>query len=215
MSWPTVVRISSGAAAIWSAVQVAFLAVAFSSVPPSPSAGLMSARGDTLYVASFAILFFGLAAWLNPWHRIAKLPPWPYGQGATGALVLFGLPYLAWPWRYPAYFRGLGPGLGTKSSLTSPQRAPVRRDTHLLPPVVRQQTIPFGDIDRIQGEYIRHEHDDGGETRFHYRLSASAPAMVVRLKLRGVPTSISIFDATARYPRWQWPSRTNPAPGWS
>ena len=111
MSWPTVLRISSGAAAIWSAVQVAFLAVAFSSVPPSPSAELMSARGDTLYVASFAfhtfaILFFGLAAWLNPWHRIAKLPPWPYGQGGTGALVLFGLPYLAWPWRYPAYFRG-------------------------------------------------------------------------------------------------------------
>ena len=129
-------------------------------------------------------------------------------------------PYLAFP-TWPGLggtqliSGGLGPGLGTKSSLTSPQRAPVRRHTHLLPPVVRQQTIPFGDIDRIQGEYIRHEHDDGGETRFHYRLSASAPAMVVRLKLRGVPTSISIFDATARYPRWQWPSRTNPAPGWS
>ncbi len=176
-SGATAMRILLGVVAIWSAMQVGFLAFAFSGSPPSPLAELMHTRHQAVYLASFGfhvftLLAFGVGAYLSnrTWRRI-----WDeLGSGSSeedgsslpfAAYVVLTLPLIG-------IFIGSAVAPRYQVFVDLSSESVVRRDTHLLPPGMSELTIPFRNITKIDGFFVRHEHreDEEDVIRYHYRL---------------------------------------------
>ena len=139
--WIIALRILYGAAALWSAVQVSYLAFALSSSPPSPGAELVNTYRYSTYVAflgfhCFALAVFALGAALPNlrWHLVWLLPC----LGSLVALPIIFLVAESNP-RYELYV-----------DLTD--ETMVRRGSHLLPPGVNEETVAFSEIDLISGK---------------------------------------------------------------
>ena len=178
-SGATAARIFLGVVAIWSAIQVGFLAFAFSSSPPSPLAELMQTRRQTEYLASFGfhaftLLAFGLGASLSnrAWHRIwnalgsgSSSPEGDGGCISVSAYVVLTLSLLG-------IFIGSAVAPKYQVFVDLSSESVVRRDTHLLPPGMSEHTIRFGDITEIDGFFVKHDHqeDERDVIRYHYRL---------------------------------------------
>ena len=180
----TALRILLGVVAIWSAIQVGFLAFAFASSPPSPLAELMHTRHEAVYLASFGfhaftLLVFGVGAyrsnrtWRRIWHegqegvlqedgsiQVDDGSSFPVTAYVVLTLVLIGI------------FIGSAMAPRYQVFLDLSSESVVRRDTHLLPPGMNELRIPFRNIIEIDGFFVRHEHseDDQIMIRYHYRL---------------------------------------------
>ena len=179
MSWPTWIRIFSGAVALWSAIQITYLAITRSMSPPVSSAELVATHNDGLYTSflvlhCIALVVFGVGAYRSGdlWHRIKKERlnkerRW-WNETDKGslteilyyslALAIFIISLVSiWVPRYETF-------------VDLSMENVVRRDTYLLPPGVTQQTIPFGEVDIITGKFIK-DRGDRGNIHYHYTVS--------------------------------------------
>ena len=160
MGWVTMVL--PGAVMVWSAIQVVYLAIALSSSPPSPGAELMLRPREpeyTAFLAVHALIFFVSALALalevrSIWRWVIKrlnMPEKPQGGGEALAGTLYLALYFFPVWAlldiflvsigYPRY----------EVFVDLPAESIVRRDTHLLPPGIKEDTVPFSEVGVITG----------------------------------------------------------------
>jgi len=148
------VRIFTGIVAFWAAMQTVFLLAAFATSRPSSTAQLMSTHHQVEYVSSlafhsFAALFFVVVAAIptDAWRRIKfkylDMVATPYIAIILALTIIFVVSIVS-P-KYEVFV-----DLYTESV--------VKRDTHLLPPGVNQQRIPFREIQLITVNSERHTH---------------------------------------------------------
>ena len=162
---PTV-RIISILLAIWAAIQIGYLAFSFSSGPPSATAELMNTRREATYVVFmvlhvviFLVFVFGA---FKATAIVRGLIGWSGSNvlyvGLVLALGVIFLISLAKP-KYEIF-------------VDTPNETVIRRDTHLLPPGVQELSVAFGDIGKIQGQFVKHQHEEDEEdvTMYHFRL---------------------------------------------
>lgn len=180
--WPTWLRIFCGSVAVWAAVQVAFLAVAYSGSAPTPTAELMTTHNGAQYLASMAfhslaILVFlcgamlPTAAWTELKNMIANLLG-PDNRDLGGWIPNLCLCFFAFGLfvvflvsisqaRYQVY-------------IDLPSEQLIRRDIHLQPPGVTYDSVEFRDINSVRGKIDRHSHgqdNDPDKIEFHSVLS--------------------------------------------
>ena len=147
-------RIFTGVITLWAAMQTVFLLAAFSSPRPSDTAHILSTHHQLEFVSSlafhsFAVLFFGVVASIpvDVWRRIEfkylGLVATPYIAIILALTIIFVVS-IAYP-KYEVFV-----DLSTESV--------VKRDTHLLPSGLNQQTILFGEMLVIAGYFDKHTH---------------------------------------------------------
>ncbi len=132
-SLPGWARLLLGAIMLWCAVQAAFLIVAFSGGPPSPTAELVSTHNDPYYRASLGFHIFGLlvlgSVWLAPSSIRHILRPLIVVLVSVIALTLATV-----------FFASIRQA-NYHTYLDLQEEQFIRRDIHLLPPGVKSSVI--------------------------------------------------------------------------
>ena len=158
LSWPTVVRISSGAVALWSAVQAAHLAIAMGRSAPSPTAQLLFGHNESEFFYSllfhaFAVIIFGLGALFA--GRIGRhIASMPLGRARIGLQLLTILALVLPALTLLIVFNVSEDHPQYQIFVDASSRKIVRRDVHLLPSGITEESISFRDIRVIEGKMI-------------------------------------------------------------
>ena len=155
---PMAIRIFCGTFALFSAAQVAYLVFTFSMSAPTPTADLMSTHAERMNIVgvavfSIAAVVFGLGAVLD----VEGALRWVYGIAAAVVFILFVVLSFVEP-AYEVFSDVHGESF-------------IKREIHLLPPGVTQETIPFDEIEVITGEFHKHSESKAapGSREYYYR----------------------------------------------
>lgn len=147
-------RIFTALIALWSAMQVVFLLAALSNSQPSGTAQLMNAHHQVEYVLSLAfhslaVILFGAVVstpariWQRLGFKFSNLAVAFYFAIALALLIIFVVSIF-----YPKY----------QIFVDLPTESVVKVETHLLPPGLSEQRIPFRGIRTVTGGFYKHTH---------------------------------------------------------
>ena len=134
-SLPGWAKLLLGAIMLWCAAQAAFLIVAFSGGPPSPTAELVSTHNDLYYRASLGFHIFGFLVLGS-----VLLAPSPMRQTLRPLIVV--LVSVITITLATVFFASIRQA-NYQTYFDRQEEQFIRRDIHLLPPGIRTSSISF------------------------------------------------------------------------
>ena len=129
---------------LWCAVQAAFLIVAFSGGPPSPTAELVSTHNDLYYRASLGFHIFGFLVLGSVW-----LAPSPIRRNLESLIVVL-VTVIALTLA-TVFFASIQQA-NYQTYFDRQEEQFIRRDIHLLPPGIRSSTISFKETQVVNAD---------------------------------------------------------------